>query len=221
MTQSSAPRPARTEEEADLAPSHLSDGEFQTLLRDTTPQLRAFGRMLARCPARGDDLAQEAMLRAWSARASFRRGTSFRAWTFTILRNLFLTEARRAVFHGVYDELDAERRLRVEATQSHGIELTDVLRALDTLPETHRHALLLVAVADMPYDEAAASCGVAVGTIKSRVCRARAMLAHRLASGQLPDHRHNFVMTNDAVDALFAQTRAIANRTGAVTSLAA
>lgn len=189
----------------------LSERDFKRALTEVTPHLRAFARGLCGCRDRADDLAQEALLRAWAARDRYRAGTNFKAWTFTILRNHFYSEARRARFHGDYDETVAERVLCAPPSQESAVELSDVLRALSVVPDTYREALILVAIGSLSYEEIADICGIALGTVKSRICRARAMLSHVLTSGQLPDFRHNFVLSGDAVDAFFAELARIAN----------
>ena len=191
--------------------STLSDKDFKRALTEVAPHLRAFARGLCGCRDRADDLAQETLLRAWAARDRYRAGTNFKAWTFTILRNHFYSEARRARFHGDYDEAAAERILRAPASQESAIELSDVLRALSVVPDTYREALILVAIGSLSYEEIADICGIALGTVKSRICRARAMLSNVLASGQLPDFRHNFVLRGDAVDSFFDELARIAN----------
>lgn len=192
----------------------LSDADFRTALARITPHLRAFGRTLCGCRDRADDLAQETLMKAWAARGSYRAGTNFKAWMFTILRNQFYSEVRRARFTGDYDEDMAERTLRTRGNQEDAMALADVLRALETLPDTHRDALILVAVGDLSYDEIAEVCGVALGTVKSRICRARAMLAAALEGGQLPDARHDFVLKGDVIDMMFAELRRVANANG-------
>lgn len=189
----------------------LSDSDFKRALADVAPHLRAFARGLCGCRDRADDLAQEAMLRAWAARDRYAAGTNFKAWTFTILRNHFYSEARRARFHGEYDELAAERILCAEAEQESALELADVIRALTAIPGTYREALVLVAAGNLSYEEIAQICGIALGTVKSRICRARAMLLNIIESGQLPDFRHNFVLGGGAIDAFFAELDKIAN----------
>lgn len=189
----------------------LSDRDFKRALADVAPHLRAFARGLCGCRDRADDLAQEAMLRAWAARERYAAGTNFKAWTFTILRNHFYSEARRARFHGEYDELAAERILCADAEQESALELADVIRALTAIPETYREALVLVAAGNLSYEEIAQICGIALGTVKSRICRARAMLMNIIESGHLPDYRHNFVLKGGAIDAFFAELEKIAN----------
>jgi len=201
---------AQAELEAEPKPT-LSDRDFKQALENIVPHLRAFARGLCGDRDRADDLAQEAMLRAWAARDRYAAGTNFKAWTFTILRNHFYSEGRRARFHGDYDETVAERILRTPATQEKAIELADVLRALEAIPDTYREALILVAAGNLSYDEVAEICGIALGTVKSRVCRARAMLCNVLDSGQLPDARHSFVLSGEAIDAFFAELGKIGN----------
>ncbi len=91
-----------------------------------------------------DDLVQETLLKAWAARERFEPGTSMRAWTFVILRNAYLTDMRRARFRGDYDETVAERILVAPADQEEPVHLADLHRALLTLPDERREALLLV-----------------------------------------------------------------------------
>ncbi len=138
-----------------------------------------------------DDLVQEALLKAWAARDRFEPGTSLRAWTFVILRNVYLTDMRRNRFRGEYDEGVAERILIAPAGQEEPIHLSDMHRALLTLPAERREALLLVGAGGFSYEEAAEICGCAVGTIKSRVGRARATLSSMLEDGDLPDRTGN------------------------------
>lgn len=189
----------------------LSDAEFKSALADVAPHLRAFARGLCGDRDRADDLAQEAMMRAWAARERYAAGTNFKAWTFTILRNNFYSEARRARFHGEYDEQMAERVLMAPASQDKCLELRDVLRALEAIPNNYREALILVAAGNLSYEEIADICGIALGTVKSRICRARAMLSNIVESGQLPDYRHNFVLKGDAIDAFFLELQKIGN----------
>lgn len=189
----------------------LTDSEFKRALTEVAPHLRAFARALCGCRDRADDLAQETLMRAWAARERYVAGTNFKAWTFTILRNHFYSEARRNRFRGEYDEAAAERILCAPASQERALELGDVLRALEVVPETYREALILVAIGSLSYEEIANICGIALGTVKSRICRARAMLSNVIESGKLPDFRHNFVLRGSAIDAFFDELARIAN----------
>jgi RNA polymerase sigma-70 factor (ECF subfamily) len=129
---------------------------------------------------------QEALLKAWAAQDRFEPGTSMRAWTFVILRNAYLTDMRRNRFRGNYDEGVAEKVLTQPAGQEEPIHLSDMHRALLTLPPERREALLLVGAGGFSYEEAAQICGCALGTIKSRVGRARATLNEMLSKDNVP-----------------------------------
>jgi RNA polymerase sigma factor (sigma-70 family) len=160
--------------------------EFKRELEAVIPHLRAFARGLCGRPDMADDLVQEALLKAWAAQERFEPGTSMRAWTFVILRNAYLTDMRRNRFRGEYDESVAERILTAPASQEEPIHLSDLHRALLTLPPERREALLLVGAGGFSYEEAANICGCAIGTIKSRVGRARVALTSIMEEGSIP-----------------------------------
>jgi RNA polymerase sigma-70 factor (ECF subfamily) len=160
---------------------------FKRELTDVVPHLRAFARGLCGSADMADDLVQETLLKAWAAQERFEPGTSMRAWTFVILRNAYLTDMRRNRFRGDYDETVAERVLVAPAGQEEPIHLSDMHRALLTLPPERREALLLVGAGGFSYEEAAQICGCAVGTIKSRVGRARAALTAMIEEGAIPE----------------------------------
>lgn len=183
---------------------------FKNELTATIPHLRAFARGLCGRSDLADDLVQETLLRAWMARDRYTPGTSMRAWTFTILRNNYLTEMRRNRFRGDYDETTAERLLVTPAGQEAPLHLSDLHRALLTLAPERREALLLVGAGGFSYEEAADICGCAVGTIKSRVGRARATLAAMLESGQLTGPESNG--EQDASGAIMTELNLIAQR---------
>jgi RNA polymerase sigma factor (sigma-70 family) len=159
---------------------------FKRELTGVIPHLRAFARGLCGRPDLADDLVQETLLKAWAAQERFEPGTSMRAWTFVILRNAYLTDMRRNRFRGEYDEAVAERTLIAPAGQEGPLHLSDMHRALLTLPPERREALLLVGAGGFSYEEAAEICQCAVGTIKSRVGRARAALTRMIESGDMP-----------------------------------
>lgn len=169
----------------------LTDAEFKRELAAVIPHLRAFGRSLSGSRDLADDLVQETLMKAWAARERFQAGTNMRAWTFIILRNHFLSQMRRSRFKGEWDDLVADRMLAAPAGQDKQIELADMQRALLQLPSSQREALILVGAGGFAYEEAAEICGVAVGTIKSRVARGRAALEQLLESGTLPPRRRN------------------------------
>ena len=161
--------------------------DFKRELTEVVPHLRAFARGLCGRPDMADDLVQETMLKAWAAQERFEPGTSMRAWTFVILRNAYLTDMRRNRFRGDYDDNVAERILTAPAGQEEPLHLSDLHRALLTLPPERREALLLVGAGGFSYEEAANICRCAVGTIKSRVGRARAALSSMIEEGDIPD----------------------------------
>ena len=176
-------------EEPRPEPIPLSDPEFKDQLGAVIPHLRAFGRSLSGSRDLADDLVQETLLKAWAARKRFQAGTNMRAWTFIILRNLFLSQMRRARFKGEWDDITAAKILAAPASQDRHIELGDMQRALMHLPQPQREALILVGAGGFAYEEAADICGCAVGTIKSRVARGRVALEALLTGGTLPSRR--------------------------------
>jgi RNA polymerase sigma factor (sigma-70 family) len=125
-------------------PVPLPDDEFKDQLGAVIPHLRAFGRSLSGSRDLADDLVQETLLKAWAARKRFQAGTNMRAWTFIILRNLFLSQMRRARFKGEWDDITASKILAAPASQDRHIELGDMQRALLHLPQPQREALILV-----------------------------------------------------------------------------
>jgi RNA polymerase sigma-70 factor (ECF subfamily) len=159
--------------------------QFKTDLVAFIPQLRAFARSLCGDKDNADDLAQETLARAWQARRSFIAGTNFRAWLFTILRNRFYSDRRRAWRSVSWNQVRAEMIPSAENIAEHSLELSEVARALESLPDEQREALILVGAAEFSYAEAACICRCAIGTIKSRVARARRSLT-ALIDGDRP-----------------------------------
>jgi RNA polymerase sigma-70 factor (ECF subfamily) len=182
---------------------------FEAELIDLIPQLRAFGRTLAGDAAQGDDLAQDALAKAWASRASYQMGTNMRAWAFMILRNQFYSEKRRSWRSSALDPETAERTLVAVTSETGGLELDELRRALGMLPEDQREALILVGAAGLSYEEVSDITGVAIGTVKSRVSRGRDRLALIYAEGVIEqDHRP----THAAMATIFAQVDALRAR---------
>jgi RNA polymerase sigma-70 factor (ECF subfamily) len=188
----------------------LSEAEFHKELTAAIPHLRAFARMLCGDRDRADDLAQETLMKAWAARDRYVAGSSFRAWTYTILRHHYFGQIRRQRFVGDYDENEAERILNMSGSQESRLEATDVLRALAILPAAQREVLVLVSIGGVSYEEIAEICGVALGTVKSRIARARAALSATIESGELPDARGSFVLKGEVLDAFMAELHKVA-----------
>jgi RNA polymerase sigma-70 factor (ECF subfamily) len=141
------------------------------------PALRAFGWSLSRNASDADDLVQETLIKAWTHRDRFEPGTNLRAWLFTILRNTHYTTVsrRRREVRDVDGKFAGA--LRSDSTQQWTVEVRALWDAVMTLPDDYREALMLVAAAGVSYEEAAEICGCALGTVKSRVHRARSRLA--------------------------------------------
>ena len=160
-------------------------------VRDTilaaVPSLRAFAISLSGNVDRADDLVQETLLRALAHIDSFQPGTNMSAWLFTILRNLFRSEYRKRRREVEDPEGNYAELLKSQPEQTGRVEFQEFRVALAKLPEDQREALILVGASGFSYDEAAAICGCAVGTIKSRVNRARNRLAQLLSIESLND----------------------------------
>jgi RNA polymerase sigma-70 factor (ECF subfamily) len=159
--------------------SPLSD-ELRASLLKAIPHLRAFAISLTGKVDQADDLVQEAILRGLSHLDSFTPGTDLQAWLFTILRNLFYTSLRKRR-REVEDPDGVIAGMLSTAPEQHGrLDLNDLRTALGNLSVEQREALLLVGAEGMSYEEAAAICEVNIGTIKSRINRARTRLAELL-----------------------------------------
>ncbi len=157
-----------------------ADAEMRALLLGAIPALRAFAFSLTYDLDRSDDLVQDTLIRAWTKADSFQRGTNLTAWLFTILRNLFYSEQRKRKREVEDADGIHAGRLTSLPEQEIRIELQEFRAALDQLPHSQREALVLVGAQNFTYEEAAAICGVAVGTVKSRVSRARSRLVEAL-----------------------------------------
>lgn len=163
------------------SPDLADPGVWREMLARQIPALRAFAFSLARNRADADDLVQETLVKAWAHRTRFEAGTNLRAWLFTILRNSWYTGAAKRRREVADEEGRHAAGLTAEASQEWTAELTALQSALNTLPPEHREAIIMVGAAGLSYQEAADIAGCAVGTIKSRVNRARRRLAILLA----------------------------------------
>jgi RNA polymerase sigma-70 factor, ECF subfamily len=155
--------------------------EFAEQLIAAIPGLRAFGVSLTSKADRADDLVQETMLKAWKHHDSFEPGTNMKAWLYTILRNEFYSQIRKRKRE--VEDADGVHagRVAVPAAQLGHLDMADMRTALAQLPEDQREAVILVGASGFSYEEAADICRVAVGTIKSRVSRARTRLTDILS----------------------------------------
>ena len=167
---------------------------LRTAILELLPHLRAFARSLCSNASRADDLVQETLVKAWSNPDKFEAGTNLRAWLFTILRNTYYSEMRKQRrevedAEGVY-----AARLTVLPRQFDHLSLQEFRRALTQLNAQQREALILTGASGFSCEEAAAICGCAPGTIKSRVSRARARLAGLMAIDEQSDLGPDAVM---------------------------
>jgi RNA polymerase sigma-70 factor (ECF subfamily) len=168
---------------------NLDHADLEAFRRDLTaliPRMRAFARTMSGDATAGDDLAQEGLAKAWAARNSYRPGTNLKAWVYMIMRNQFFSEKRRSWRSVPLDSETVERTVPAISDPTATIALDELRRAMLMLPEEQREALILIGAGGCSYEEVAAMTGCAVGTIKSRVSRARGRLALIFAEGSIP-----------------------------------
>lgn len=154
--------------------------QFRDDLVAILPSLRSFARGLCGNREMADDLVQDTMNRAWRARDRYVDDSNFRAWIFKILRNQFYTTIRKGKRFVDCEEGLAERALTENGGQEQAVFVSEVAEALQRLTPDHREVLMLVGANGLEYAEAAVILGCATGTVKSRMCRARAALAREL-----------------------------------------
>lgn len=159
---------------------------FKTELIELLPSLRAFARSLAHNPAQADDLVQDTLVKALANVDRFEQGTNLRAWLFTILRNHYYSQLRKSKRE--IEDADGKfaARLASRPEQDGSVDLEDFKVAFQQLAPDHREVLTLVGASGCSYEEAASICGCAVGTIKSRVNRARKKLSEMLGLDEDP-----------------------------------
>ncbi len=162
--------------------------------------LRAFAISLTRNRATADDMVQDTIEKAWTNLDKFQPGSNMRAWLFTILRNTYYS-SRRKLNREVADA-DGSMAAGLSQKPDHDgrLALDDFRQALEKLPDEQREALILIGAAGLSYEEAAETCGVAVGTIKSRANRARKRLAEILHL----DKDEEMTMTDEVTTAVVA-----------------
>lgn len=180
--------------------SRIDESVRQAILT-AVPGLRAFAISLCGNVDRADDLVQEALLRALANIHSFEPGTNMSAWLFTILRNHFRSEYRKR--RREVEDADGHyaESLTSHPEQQGRLEISEFREALAKLPEEQREALILVGASGFSYEEAAQICGCAIGTVKSRVNRARTRLADLMSVDSVddfgPDHTTRAVLVSN------------------------
>ncbi|MCR4522103.1 MULTISPECIES: sigma-70 family RNA polymerase sigma factor [Bosea] len=170
----------------DLARERRTEDFKDGLIREI-PNLRAFAASLSGSMQLADDLVQDTLLKAWGNSDKFEPGTSLRAWLFTILRNTYYSLYRKRGREVQDSEGTYAERMATHGNQESHLDLADFRKALAKLPEEQREVLIMVGATGLSYEEAAEICGVAIGTIKSRVNRARTKLAELLSIGSVDD----------------------------------
>ena len=165
---------------------------FKSNLLGAIPSLRAFAVSLTQNSDRADDLVQETLARGWEKRRLWAAGTDLRAWLFTIMHNVFVNQRATSMREAQNVSLDAESdsgaawQLPVRAPQQAHVELIEVLRELRRLPAEQREVLVLAAIEEMRYEEIAVVLSIPVGTVMSRLSRARTALRHALGDMEYP-----------------------------------
>ncbi len=168
------------------------------------PAMRAFAISLTRNPATADDMVQDTLVKAWTNIDKFEPGTNLRAWLFTILRNTYYSSRRKAKrevadIDGIHTEAMAEK-----PAHDGRLQMNDFRAAFAQLNDEQREALLLVGASGFSYEEAAEMCGCAIGTIKSRIGRAR----QRLAELMELDEDEKLELTDEATVSVLSASKA-------------
>lgn len=166
-----------------------SRADVEAMLLDVIPHLRAFARSLTRNRDQADDLTHDAVVRALAAIDQFTPGTNFKAWMFTILRNLYYNECRKRWIKSTPIDEMAGDEPSIGPAQEANLEFNDFRRAFWQLNADQREVLILVGASGFSYEEAAEVCNCRVGTVKSRVSRARTELKQILEQGTLAGQR--------------------------------
>jgi RNA polymerase sigma-70 factor (ECF subfamily) len=165
----------------ELSQEGAASSQITADLLSVVPNLRAFAVSLCGNLDRADDLVQETLVKAWSNIDTFVEGTNLRAWLFTILRNIYYSEYRKRRREVADPDGTFAAKLATAPAQSGHMDLLDFRAALQQLPSDQREALILIGASGLSYEEAAGICGCAIGTMKSRVNRARSHLAEMLS----------------------------------------
>ncbi len=198
-------------EESPTDTVEFDEAEFKRELTALIPHLRAFSRSLCGNATLADDVAQDALLKAWNARERFIPGSNLKAWTFTILRNQFYSIKRRSWRATSLEPEVAEQTIVATSDAEQSMHLNDLRRGLDMLKDDQREAIILIGASGLSYEEAAEICDCAVGTIKSRVSRARKTLEGIMASGEFTGNADE-VRAIDAMDAILHEADTLAKR---------
>ncbi|WDR04999.1 RNA polymerase sigma factor [Devosia rhodophyticola] len=168
---------------------------FKREMLATLPSLRAFAVSLTGKHDKADDLVQDTVMKAWAKQSSFEMGTNIKAWLFTILRNEFYSQMRKRGREIQDSDGAFTERLSVHPAQYGAMDMQDFKNALSQLPDDQREAIILIGASGFSYEDSAAICECAVGTMKSRVSRARIRLQEILQVGGQADYGPDAVST--------------------------
>jgi RNA polymerase sigma-70 factor (ECF subfamily) len=152
----------------------------QSEVVELIPALRAFARTFCQRPEEADDLVQETLTKALANLDKYEPGTRLKSWLFTIMRNTFCTRFKKSTRETVGLPEAVTAKLTTEPSQEWTVQAEEVRQALNRLPEHHREMLVLIVMLGERYEDAAEICGCAVGTVKSRLSRARQQLRREL-----------------------------------------
>jgi RNA polymerase sigma-70 factor (ECF subfamily) len=186
----------------------LEEDDFKRQVVASIPVLRSFARGLCGDAAAGDDLAQDALLKAWQHRAQFQAGTNFKGWLLKIARNHFYSQRRRLWRETPLDLAASAQIPAVGTDQVQSLMLNDLRNALNALSDEQREATILVGAGGFSHRQAAEMCNVPEGTMKSRVCRARAKLATLLENG---DVGHDHIPASLAAHLIMAELSSLSD----------
>jgi RNA polymerase sigma-70 factor, ECF subfamily len=170
-----------------MSSSTVAVGLPQPDLAAAIPRLRRYARVLTRNPARADDLVQDTLLRAWDKRRLWQVGTDLRAWLFTIMHNVHQNQRDLARREAANISLDAEGdrgpvwQMAQNGNQLERVELRELMELIGRLPAEQREALLLVSVEGLSYAETSEVLAIPIGTVMSRISRAREKLRYLVA----------------------------------------
>lgn len=196
-----------------IRPAREDQPSFSVDLARQMIELRGYALWLCRSSSLADDLIQETLLNAWAARSRFEAGTNLKAWCTTILRNVFFSHKRRSWRTTPLSDDIIANLASEECNLDHRLELLSLRHAIGLLPLDQREAILLVGVGSKSYIEAAKVCGCAVGTIKSRVSRARVRLAELMLGSEQSLISNSTLSVGDAIDDLMDQLALLAGGT--------
>jgi RNA polymerase sigma-70 factor (ECF subfamily) len=199
--------PSRGRARADITKKR-DDEAFERELVALMPHLQNFSHMLCRRGSIAEDIAQEALAKAWRGRDRFEPGTNLKGWLFTILRNEIYSYKRREWRHAPWDEVAGERIPAPADEQDWAMDLSDCVRALGQLPAHQRDAVLLVGAAGFSYENASNLLDTPVGTLKSRLTRGRENLA-KLLTNEKPLKPRTATPARNGMDDVLAQMAAV------------